>query len=49
MRRAAELGKPVRLHVEQHNPARHLYERLGFVILEERDFNLYMEWRGEGI
>jgi GNAT superfamily N-acetyltransferase len=45
MQRAATLGKPVRLHVEQHNPARRLYERLGFVALEERGVNVFMEWR----
>jgi len=43
--RAAVLGKPVRLHVEQHNPARRLYGRLGFVVLEERGVNVFMEWR----
>jgi ribosomal protein S18 acetylase RimI-like enzyme len=46
MERARLLGKPVRLHVEHDNPARRLYERLGFVTLEERGFNLFMEWRG---
>ncbi|MEZ4523292.1 MAG: GNAT family N-acetyltransferase [Thermomicrobiales bacterium] len=45
MERAASLGKPVRLHVEQNNPARRLYERLDFVALEERGINLFMEWR----
>ncbi|HLT21555.1 MAG TPA: GNAT family N-acetyltransferase [Thermomicrobiales bacterium] len=48
MERARALGKPVRLHVENFNPARHLYERLGFTVLEERGFNLFMEWRGDG-
>jgi ribosomal protein S18 acetylase RimI-like enzyme len=28
--RAANAGKPLRLHVEIDNPARSLYERLGF-------------------
>jgi len=45
MERARALGKPVRLHVEPFNPARRLYERLGFTTLEERGFNLFMEWR----
>lgn len=49
MDRAASLGKPVRLHVEQYNPARRLYTRLGFVALEERGVNVFMEWRGEGL
>ncbi|MFO6424106.1 GNAT family N-acetyltransferase [Motilimonas sp. KMU-193] len=37
---------PVSIHVERHNPARHLYERLGFV--HKSDFDevyLLMEWR----
>ncbi len=44
MARAARLSKPVRLHVEQNNPARRLYERLDFEILEERGVNVFMEW-----
>ena len=34
-------GKPVVLHVEMHNPARHLYQRLGFV--DEELVGIY--WR----
>ncbi len=45
MDRAAALGKPVRLHVEQHNPARRLYDRLGFQAIEDRGVNVFMEWR----
>ena len=30
-----ESGKAVRIHVEQNNPAMHLYERLGFNKLED--------------
>jgi GNAT superfamily N-acetyltransferase len=33
-RQADALGMPLRLHVEEHNPARRLYRRLGF---EERE------------
>ena len=40
---ADALGKPLRLHVEQHNPALRLYRRLGFVELETT--GLY--WRME--
>jgi ribosomal protein S18 acetylase RimI-like enzyme len=36
-------GKPVSIHVEMHNPARRLYDRLGFVPLEERGVYLLME------
>ena len=45
LKRAASIGKPVRLHVEQNNPARGLYTRLGFVKLEDRGVNVFMEWR----
>jgi ribosomal protein S18 acetylase RimI-like enzyme len=47
MARAAALAKPVTLHVEPYNPARRLYERLGFVVVEERGINLFMRWSGE--
>lgn len=43
--RAAGEGKAVRLHVEGFNPALRLYERLGFVQLEERGVYRFMEWR----
>lgn len=36
--------KPVRLHVAPDNPARRLYERLGFHICEDRASHLLMEW-----
>ena len=49
MERAVALGKPVRLHVEQFNPARRLYERLGFVALGEEGVNVIMEWRGNSL
>ena len=35
-------GKPVTIHVEQGNPARRLYERLGFVAVAERGFHTLM-------
>lgn len=42
-RRAAELGKPeLRLRVFPENPARRLYERLGFVTEAELDGVLHM-------
>ncbi|ULH14118.1 GNAT family N-acetyltransferase (plasmid) [Deinococcus sp. KNUC1210] len=37
LRRAAALGLPLRLHVEQSNPARRLYARLGFELLDDQD------------
>jgi ribosomal protein S18 acetylase RimI-like enzyme len=36
-------GKPVSIHVEMHNPVRRLYDRLGFVPVEERGMYLLME------
>jgi predicted GNAT family acetyltransferase len=41
----AEDGKKVSVHVELQNPARRLYERLGFVPVEERGAYLFMEAR----
>ena len=35
----------VTLNVEPFNPARRLYERFGFRVLEEDQTNLFMEWR----
>ena len=37
-------GKPLTIHVERYNPARRLYERLGFKIAEEQEVYLLMEW-----
>ncbi len=45
---AAAAGKSVSIHVELHNPALRLYQRLGFQAKGEDD-GVYrlMEWRGE--
>ena len=40
---AGEARKPVRIHVEQFNPARRLYERLGFRVTEDQGVYLLME------
>ncbi len=42
---AARAGKPVMLHVDNANRARHLYERLGFVKTAEDEFYAEMAWR----
>jgi ribosomal protein S18 acetylase RimI-like enzyme len=44
---AATAAPCVRLSVDVRNPARRLYERLGFAAVEERDgmANVEMEWR----
>ena len=41
-RRAARDGLPVRLRVLKVNPARHLYQRLGFEIVGENDSHFSM-------
>ena len=40
---ATRAQKPVRIHVERHNPALHLYQRLGFQILEQGEVYHLME------
>ena len=40
---AVTAGKPVRLHVEQANPARRLYQRLGFEQIEDQGIYLLLE------
>ena len=44
-REAADVGAVVRLHVELHNRAARLYERLGFVPVGEPGVYRRMEWR----
>ena len=45
MDEAAAAGGVVGLHVAPGNPARKLYERLGFQIVEAGEMSLRMEWR----
>jgi ribosomal protein S18 acetylase RimI-like enzyme len=40
---AVTAGKPVRLHVEQANPAQRLYQRLGFEQIEDQGIYLLLE------
>lgn len=40
---ADESGVPTTLHVESFNPARRLYERLGFRVVETRGIYLFMQ------
>jgi GNAT superfamily N-acetyltransferase len=44
---AAGSAKSLTIHVEQFNPARRLYDRLGFQPIEEHGVYLLMEWRGD--
>lgn len=41
---AKAAGKKLSIHVEQFNPARRLYERLGFKQVEEKGVYLLMAW-----
>lgn len=41
---ARERRVPVTLHVAKDNPARRLYERLGFQMLADQGVHLLMEW-----
>lgn len=43
---ATQAGKPVQVHVERFNPARHLYDRLGFSEIEDQGVYLLLERRG---
>ncbi len=36
-------GKPVRIHVEKFNPALRLYQRLEFMLVEDKGVYLFME------
>lgn len=44
MDEAAAAGKPVTLYVENFNPARHLYDRLGFVPIGTNGVYHHMVW-----
>jgi ribosomal protein S18 acetylase RimI-like enzyme len=46
---AARAGKPVTIHVEIFNPARALYERLGFAPKGEQGMYVLMEWKPEAV
>ena len=45
---AAAAGKAVSIHVEVHNPARRLYERLGFEAVEDKGIYVEMVRRPPG-
>jgi ribosomal protein S18 acetylase RimI-like enzyme len=42
---AAQINKPVQLHVEKNNRARRLYDRLGFRVIGDTGMYFSMEWR----
>lgn len=43
-REAAAASKKLTIHVETFNPARHLYQRLGFVVCEDKGVYQLMSW-----
>lgn len=46
---AASAGVPLTIHVEKFNPALRLYQRLGFVLKEDKGaVYILMEWRAGG-
>jgi GNAT superfamily N-acetyltransferase len=45
LEQAAEAAKPVQIHVERFNPARRLYDRLGFDQIADQGVYLLLEWR----
>ena len=42
---ARAAGKKLSIYVERFNPARRLYDRLGFKQVEEKEVYLLMEWK----
>ncbi len=47
MEEAASAGKALTIHVETYNPSRQIFERLGFLPLEDDGMNILFEWRAE--
>ncbi len=48
-RRASAVGKGIGIFVEVYNPARHLYDRLGFVPIGEEHVYVEMDWPAAGL
>ena len=46
---AAAAAKPVHMHVERFNPARRLYDRLGFRQIADQGVYLQLEWKPTAI
>ena len=49
LEKARAVGKAVRIHVEQNNPAMHLYKRLGFEKIDDHGIYHLMEVRPGGV
>ena len=48
MAEALSSGRTLSIHVEMQNPARSLYDRLGFVPVGEHGVYVLMKWRDQG-
>lgn len=44
LKEGAKSNRPVTIYVERHNPALHLYERLGFRQVSDQGVHLFMKW-----
>jgi ribosomal protein S18 acetylase RimI-like enzyme len=49
LREGEESGKPVTIYVEHFNPARHLYDRLGFQHVDTNGVYHLMKWMPPGV
>jgi len=49
MAEAATIGKPLRIYVESFNPSQHLFERLGFIKVDESGYSYLLEWRAQPV
>jgi len=49
MSEAERSGRRVTIYVEQGNPARHFYERIGFVAVSDAGMHTLMEWSASGV
>lgn len=47
-RHAKSQGLAVGIHVERFNPAKRLYQRLGFETVEDKGVYFFMFWKGDG-
>lgn len=45
MEEAATIGKPLRIYVESFNPSLRLFERLGFVKVDESGYSFLLAWQ----
>ena len=45
MEEAAAIEKPLRIYVESFNPSQRLFERLGFVKVDESGYSYLLAWR----